>query len=595
MTFQRRDISALSLDKLTTQILKSMRPNKYLKYTAFAFCLASATSFVGCYDYEVPEGWGKDQLSEEFVLTLTIGSGNDHHSRALSRIRPEGGEDGDGRELGQHKENDIENLVLYYYSDPAGINATDAPITKILYKSDVAYRPDITGKPTNTELLEYQLKFSAAETHYDFHAGDHFIVVANMGDVNCSTLSELRDKLVEKAWTVPGSATCKGDYELFVMSNERESVTTKGTGSEANPHKITVTIERVAARLDFCTDNAASTAGSPTIVPATAEIEYGKPALIYNVEDKSANVGTLYLTHVRAFNVMEEPAYLIKRCATPEDPTKVTFLKNETEYTTGDFSEFPIVTEQHTWVKPIDGSLPDYSSWYGASYFPNITKDTWFTTTDGVTPTDVYRVHNTNASDGFSANGISTNGDAFCKNYYVLDYANENTMQAAASTSHTATGLLLRGIFQPASVYSTASPLTLSTTYRAGASFYRYRPLTTEYDETQAVYFDNLAAANAYKALQTDKPGIVETYLHGLCYYPVYLRHDHGDDASPFRTEVTPMEFATVRNNIYRLKCSFTGPGYNVIPPTPSFEPLGIKPYIYVRRWYQITHPEIEI
>lgn len=566
-----------------------MRLNRYLTYTAFAFCLASATSFVGCSDYDVPEGWGVDQLSDEYVLTLYIGSEGGLFSRASN---PAGGEPGDGRELGQHNENNIENLELYYYE--GGINTPDATLTRILYKSDVAYRPDVTTKPTDTELLSTEIKFQASETecNYQFKTGDHFIVVANMGSKNYHTLSELRNDLVEHAWTEPSTFTCVGDYNMFVMSNERESWSKKGTGSETDPHQLRVTIERVAARLDFCTTNS-----NPGTVPSGSTIESGKPALIYPVEDRGVEIGTMYITHVRPFNVMQKPAYLIKRSAPPQDHSDITYLAAENNYVSGDFDQFPLVLEEYTWGKPIDGSTPDFSGLYGATYFPSIASDAWFTSTER------YRVHNTTSTDGFSANGISTNGDSYCKNYYVLDYANENTMRAAASTSNTVTGMLLRGIFKPKDIYSTVvtssaalTPSDKSTSYKVGDNVYRFRPMLTDYNESNCVYFDNLPAAEAYMTYHGTTASVIDTYTNGVCYFPVYLRHDHGDDASPAHpAEATPMEFATVRNNIYRLKVSFTGPGYATIPQAKDIEPLGIKPYIFVRKWYQIKHDEIEI
>lgn len=563
-----------------------MRLTHHIHHTFAALGLAAAPFLVGCSVYDVPEGWVVVKPQEEFVLNITVGGDVQPASRAPHRIQPEGDEDGDGRELGQSKENDIENLVVFYCNGGIGASST-APVKKLLYKDDVNFHPDTSADPRDKEYLQLRLGFSSRTLGYEYTAGDRFIVVANMGNISAMTLGDLRDKLVDHAWNVPASATCKADYDHFVMSNERESVFTPGTGAPGNPHKINVTIERVAARLDFCIDGA-QVPVAPTTVPSTSAAEPSKPALIYPVEDKMQRVGTIYLTHVRPFNVMQQPTYLIKRCATPADKTTLSYLANENAYTGGDYQNFPIVLEPNTWSKPIDGSHPNFAPWFGASYLPNVSADSWFT--------DQYRVHNTMANDGFSANGISNNGDSYCKNYYVLDYANENTMQAAASASNTVTGIYLRAIYVPSKVFSSAADAIADNpaTYTMGTTFYRYRPMVTEYDETQSVYFDNAGAANDYKAAHPEVPAVVEWYTNGICYYPVYYRHDNGDDVSPAVPDATPMEYGIVRNNIYRMKVSFTGPGYKEIPTVPE-EPLGIEPYIFARKWYLIEHPAIDI
>ena len=560
-----------------------MRLQQYIFKSIFALSLCSLPALWGCYDYsdEIPEGWEHGQLPEEFQLRIKLTDDSRHTSRAV----PQGGEVGDGREFGQHYENDVKSILLYYYN--GGINASDeAPVRRVIYKDEVGFHP--TGDMA-TEIVKKEaiIKFTYLETHYKYTPGDQFIAIINTDDFTVTTLGALRDKLVYNAWKDNGGE--KGGFTDFVMSNERVSTFTPGAGTEANPHLIDVTVERVAARLDYCTDNS-----TPTTFA-------GNPALEYPVKDKNSGgtekkVGTMYLTHTRPFNVMNEPAYLIKRSATPEATDKPTFLLNEEAYAGEEYSKFPLVVERHTWAK---AAATDYSAWYGDSYLPNIRSsfandgDDWFD--------DDYRVHNNTSKDGFTADGISNNATGECINYYVVDYANENTQQASTSLSNTATGFYLRGIYVPDIVYHLASDVggTPSGSFTAGSTFYRYRPMVTEYDETQAIYFDNEAEAKKYGDSRP-VPYVIDTYNNGVCYYPVYLRHDNPGTfgtgtGKTDKYEVTPMEFGIVRNNIYRLKVTFSGPGYNTLPDTPEIEPLGIKPYIFVRKWYQITHPELEI
>ena len=69
-----------------------------------------------------------------------------------------------------------------------------------------------------------------------------------------------------------------------------------------------------------------------------------------------------------------------------------------------------------------------------------------------------------------------------------------------------------------------------------------------------------------------------------ICYYNLWLRHYNDvDDANPSNPHAhMPMEYATVRNNIYRVAVSFSGPG----DPEPTMrEPDTMKARIFVRKW----------
>lgn len=601
-----------------------MRLSNNIFYSFPALGSLAALLLAGCANYDNPEEW-KSEIDEGegyLAISLTVGGDNRFASRAESdpTTHPYGKEDGDGREMGQHHENDIDNLVIYYYNDGSkdaeaaktgpGIGSpantfvyhlVTIPKSEIPDLKKVSSRPEnehgnYTGHNPDAPLYTYIKLPASRVNNYTYKPGDHFIVVANMAEsafTGITTLGALRDKLVENAWTGAVEAE-KKTYTSFVMSNEADSrFDAAHTSTYDDPMVLCVDIERVAARLDFCIDNSTG---------KHANLIENKPTITYKAKDKAqgatdaTEVGDVYLTHVRPFNVMQQPTYLIKRSASPALKAQPTFLARENNYYSGTFETFPLVVEPHTWVKSSTADLTTLGAgYYGNTYYHSVTADSWFT--------DNYRVHWNIATDddGFTRTGISTNGDEFCHDYYVVDYANENTQEAGKSTTEVTTGYLLRAVYRPAAVYATAADAAAKTNaldasvFRSGIDdLYRYRPMVTVYDEHQSVYFNNLTAAKAYAALHPGVPFKIEYFEKGRCYYPVFLRHDNGDDANPFTPYVTPMEFGIVRNNIYRLKVSFTGPGYNTIPDDPR-EPLGIKPYIFVRKWYQIEHPEIVI
>lgn len=570
---------------------------------AYHFCSTlvafSAFFLAGCALVEEPaykepeaEVVPEPEHESELVLHLSIAGDSQHASRAESR--PLGGENGDGRELGQHHENDIENLTIFHYkrtNNDYNDGFLNTPVKKVAYIENVNFRPiepNADGQTVYTTEVPIAIsQFEAAD--YRFSNQDKYIVVANMGDFPESNSAFLRvgnvyNYLVKQAWTV---AETLGDYHHFVMSNEKESVYKEGgKGTKQEPYEYSVDIERVAARFDFCID------GSSTAYytnPATSRVEN---VLNYTVRDAGQDVGHLLLTHVRPFNVMQEPTYLLKRLG-GKDNNDLKYLLDEVAYKNSvlkDENSFPFyVVEPHTWQKN-NVSAADLNKWYNSSRYAYINED-WFT--------EAYRVHhksNAEGVDGFNT-GTTYIGDGLCNDIFVLGYGNENTMLPSATTHDVATGYMLRGIYVPNKVYTevdaVGQAVNASINFAPGTTFYRYRPMVTAYDETKSVYFASSECAEQYKEAHPEMPAAIETYEKGICYYPVYMRHDHsGEDMGiPY---ITPMEFGIVRNNIYRLKVSFTGPGYNTVPDTPE-EPLGIKPYIYARKWYQINHPEIPI
>ena len=574
-----------------------MRLQHFLYSTLFT--LGVATALTGCYDYT---DLAEEAVSNEapIVLDLTIGA-DVHASRAVSdrttRALPMGGEDGDGRELGADFENAVTDISLYYYKDPSGILSADAtPVKRMIYIDNVDAVDGAKTTTTGDKIVKHiPLKRSMLDG-YEHQFGDQFIIVANMGNVAApTTLGALRNMLVEHAWTGAADAA-KSTYSKFVMSNERNSVYYEKEGTKENPHLITADIERVAARLDFCSngcdeDGYLGGTGNPA-----SPVDGGLPSIRYTARD-GGEVGKVYVTHVRPFNVMQKPTYLIKRSALTSSETPV-YLKNEYAYND---AEFAYVVDPLTWSKkskPANNELSDLTTWYGTTHYSYV--NAAYATNEN------YRVHVNKASDadGFNAekgyshvNKAEDTSNGFT-DFYVLDYANENTMVADATTHEVATGYVVRAVYVPKTAFASADAAIAGTptlTLSPGSTYYRYRPLVKSFSEGLCRYFDTEAAAHDYAAKHVDTPYLVEKFEKGVCYYITYLRHDNGNDVTPFDPEITPMEYGIVRNNIYRLKCSFTGPGYNEIPPTPTFEPLGIKPYIFVRRWYQIEHPEINI
>lgn len=569
--------------------------------TAFVPLVSTTLLLTGCADYDgLYEEMMRQETEGTIELRLSIDDGSNHTSRS-----PLGGEDGDGRELGQHHENDVTKILVFYYNAGAGINATGTtPVTKLAYVEDATGVVEKTGTIcddplhpdcSHTGTYHYKsIKLSPTQTNnYKYKAGDHYIVITNAGNFDAFILDDVRNKFIVNTWS--GTGTDFTTYTDFVMSNEHESYYTSGDGTEDNPNIITVTIERMAARIDF-----AFVANNDKVTKQTSINISGVdiPVLQYPANDTpkggdETKYGEVNLTHVRPFNVKQagQDSYLIKRSAKP-DKSDLKFLAPEEAYTGGAIADFPLVVEPTTWTKGSVDPAPTPDTWYGGTYSTNV---------DAAYAADAnYAVHHASATpgeDGFNG-GVTTDGGI---NYYVLDYANENTMRVDESLKDFATGYILRAVYKPETVYKstqtdgsiTNADKCTGSDYKVGTTFYRYRPLVTEFDESLPRYFTTEALAKKYGdhiLATTGVPYVIETFTNGVCYYPAYIRHDNAGGA----VGVTPMEFGVVRNNIYRLKVTFSGPGYTT-PEILSTEPLGIKPYIYTRPWYKVEHEEITI
>lgn len=491
-------------------------------------------------------------------LRIAVGASGD----ILPASVPQGGEIGDGLEPGQHQENDIHSLALFTYHGSINSDGT-TPVKLVAYLTDLNLTSEQAKFIDGYYVHEVRVddKFING---YEYSNADKFIVVTNTVAMHATTLGELRDAYITQTVNKVASGELMSGCSNFVMSNEDESRCIDGSGSANDPHIISVNVERVTARVDFIVDGA-------TVDGAN---------LRYDVLDgeNHEKVADVYLSHVRVFNGMKGASFLIKRLADGEGATPL-YLADEFKPATR------LVVEPHTWQKgSVTSTLLD--EWFGETAISRAQAggDSWFRDGD--------RVHvaaRTGGNDGF---GTSTSTDAQGNNYYLVDYVNENTMTAQNTNGNVTTGVMLRAVYKPVKVYGSldASGVpVLDGSYSYGKSFWRYRPVNTTYDETQAIYFSSAKVANDYLKAHPEQTAEVTEFPNALCYYPVFLRHDN-TVATPL---IHTMEFGIVRNNIYRLKVSFTGPGYNTI--TTDVDPEGIRPFIYVRKWYKILHPEIEI
>ena len=325
--------------------------------------------------------------------------------------------------------------------------------------------------------------------------------------------------------------------------------------------------------------------------------------LEYAIDDTG---NKLYVYNILPVNVMQKPSYLFKKVTSKlnsPDSWKCDDLMKVKSFNWGgledtDVSGIPstYVMERTTTQKKLDGStLSDYTDWFGDSRVDKVIDN-------------IQNADNGKFGVYYSESRVASGNDPTtydCDRISIISYANENTHPTDCFHSNYLTGLAFRGIYIPAKIYKgytsafvEAEGSLIEMTAADKVDFdtekgeiYRYSPSNREeVRESEALYFSNYEALEAYRkdhpedsAIETRFSAVGapdENQLGFVCYYNLWLRHYNDEKADPHMSY--PMEYATVRNNIYRVKVSFNGPG----DPEPTMrEPDTMQARIFVRKW----------
>lgn len=517
------------------------------------------------------------------TLVLNVNSDPRYATRDVSE-NPLGGEDGNGLRQGEHHENDIENLCVFAFNDPGSQGVSnlngDTPVKYCRFVDGIDFYPTFAnsfyGDKISTEVkIQFEGKIVAAT--------DAFLVVANVGDVTSSInkLSDIRDMLVSKAkmLTRPGNDEPLANCTSFAMANAHNSRNMGGKGTKDVPYLVSIDLERITARVDFMFASSLSDGNMPDNLPAT-------PLLGYKVVDKydeSVQTGWLYVSHIKLMNVAQYSSYALKRLSYSESNVPE-YLIDE-EHFNDEASMY--VVEPHTWDKGKQGVVT-YEDMYGSTRIQYVANNynSVFTTREAVRNYATPQTY-PNANDGFNA-GWSRDrisGEA----YYVLDYINENTVEKEHTNGYNTTSLLLKTKFVPKEMYYINGTELATKAAAYGDTFWAMEVF--DGTKREKLYFATKAAADLYveqnPTLTTAAP--VE-YTNGDNYYTIWIRHDNNSN----NALIGKMEYAIVRNNIYRIGVSkVVGPG----SPTPiaTENPEDINLHIYVRKWNYMSVPTINI
>lgn len=359
---------------------------------SFASCASDTTS-----DLPLPS---KDMKAYLQVKVTVEGSGDTRASRATTG-RPQGGEDGDGRETGLDNENEVNSLaVLLYQSDKDDLSEADATIDYVYTFTNLNKVTTSSGRDATYTTVPREIDASIVGKNY------HVIVIANADDMTSrckgKKISEVRDLQMSKVCTRDADIT---NFSNFIMSSKKDAkIDFTKEGSETNPYLVTVDIERLAARID--------------IIP-NATYDKTNQGYYYNVMDGTNVVGGFKLESVTPTKVMTKGEYLIKRVSSDKAVSSVTYFGEEKMDATTKASTNYVVCP---WTKDRAG----------------------LTLAEAEGPASLYNVKKTTSTS-------TAVGEAS----YILDYVMENT--TTDNKKDNSTGLIFKGKYYESSEWDAAT------------------------------------------------------------------------------------------------------------------------------------------
>lgn len=344
-------------------------------------------SFTSCVrdnisDFPMHNGDMKTYLQ---VQVTVENSGYTRTSRAVSG--PQGGEDGDGREQGINKENDVNSLtVLLYKSDKDDLSEADATIDYVYTFTGLKSLSSTSGVTYTTGPREIDPVIVGKNYHV--------LVIANAGDMTSrckgKKISEIRDMQMDKVCT---RNDVIANFTDFVMSSKTDAkIDFTKEGSETDPYRVDVNIERLAARIDIIPNETYDAASN---------------AYYYNVMDGTNVVGGFKLESVTPSKVLTKGEYLIKRVSSDAAVSAVTYFGLEKMDATTKASTNYVVCP---WTKDRAG----------------------LTLSNAEGPASLYNVKKTTSTS-----------TAVEEASYILDYVMENT--TTDNTEANSTGLIFKG------------------------------------------------------------------------------------------------------------------------------------------------------
>lgn len=581
-----------------------MRTNTYLLYVkATLAALMAAPLLWACSEEAVPDPQLYTPEGVPFAyVSIGFSTGMNPVTKAEEED-PTGGEGGDGDEKGQDYENQIKNIHLFFYNikDPAktgadGVNMpAETAIVAHKYLTDDEFSYNNNGTGTESQATTHSIPVENLLVGNSYHV----LAVVNAGEIfgkDFAKLDDLQKAKVTKLYTYDQQ---KNEYSDFLMSSERDEyprLTIYGNNSESNPASTEIWVERVTARVDYrlADDFSREIKNSEGTTIATAEITGAM--LVNTLKD-------------------EATSYLLKR-VTKENAD---FINNTDVIFLGDEKLSDDKTASNYVIDPYAGTGKQDSDYEPATYFPSIgydnadkwEKDELFIKGDEITDEQNVNVKwnrigypkenvNQNGSKAHSLGVVfrarvhlgtdeNADADAGYPTFFEWEGRYYESLEAVMEDfdEHAWTEVINKD-WSTITTWGAFKSMILNN-LKDGDPF-GYKAYLAKKWENKAddAVFDNkeeLAWSSYMKTtfhyenqegtvkvdLGTEADGTtrqflsekgVHTFKNGICYYTYWVKHaNDGDDTNDMLTGKGGgvMEYATVRNNIYKLSIAGLG------------------------------------
>lgn len=410
--------------------------HRFLTYLLLTLCVLGVAGLTACSKDEAEAPIEPEIQKNGTFFSLALHPYGAHTSRG-----PQGGEDGDGRLAATQEEYKVNNATILFYRATDGINApAKTTIDYALYAPVMTW--DEAKRAYKTEVLHSPTPFRQGTYHY--------IVLTNMGDQTAlkdKTLGEIRDLNIAQTY-MQRDANDPLTASDFIMSNEKDvTATFVGEGGPKNIVETEATVERLAARIDFSPGvspemGTAYTGGTEKVnfdilMKTTGEKRHIDRAYEFKVVNSAStdNVSTgdvFLMTSVTPVNLWIGGTQLIKRVCDLKwtDYTHLRYLGDElTDNVLGEATTY--VVSSSIFEKDAD-NFASFADSYAKPY------------------TSISALPATNPSlkpvAAKSQLTLEDQNDSNLK-YYVLSYAQENTITPAASRTDFVTGIVMHGYY----------------------------------------------------------------------------------------------------------------------------------------------------
>lgn len=479
-------------------------------------------------------------------LNVVVSSGKENATRA-----PLGGEDGDGRETGYKRENEVTGITLMLYKAENNANIENSTLAFVRY-----YPVKLVDRKSEGLLEEYEAIYttgnqSLADSELDLTKTYHAIVVANrnmepafkVGD----DVKNVCDDLVSAIYTGTGLGV---NAENFVMSSVDNTEITFSNPEETTVNGKTtqvysfddIYIQRLAARVDFWTQSASyKTKGDD------ATEDYKTPGYEYSVVKNGGQPSSdkFVLTAVTPFNLYNGDEYLIKRLGDPTSTSAAInyFGEEPNDYRNQSNYVLDPILDPNTSENKSSAGVPSYMTYA----LDNIIYDP---------ATNIQ----TMAMERFKEGDLT---DALCKtestgeaDNFIVCYPKENTLLEDSPLYYYATGLRIEGdYYEEGWEKWTATETEKENPYIQHLTYYGFLRHQGENSGKEAIY--QIWSEDELKE-----------------------KKEKGTLVTDLKSEF-PMNFGVVRNNIYRISID------------RITEKRDIQLRIVVKKWDTFTHDVI--